>query len=239
MSQASSSIKHWPVSERPRERLLSQGAQVLTDSELVAVLLRTGGRGKSALELARQVAASASGSGGWENLCLAQLKSLAGLGGAKAASVLAALELGRRAWTLKPRGERLSTSLQSWDLVRSELEGRNEERFYVLAVDARHRLIGSRVVSVGSLTQSMAHPREVFRPALELAAAALIVAHNHPSGDPTPSAQDHQVTRQLLQAGQILGVAVLDHLIVGKGSYFSYADAAWRADGRPLNQDLS
>jgi DNA repair protein RadC len=228
-------IRAWPEGERPQERLLARGAQALSDAELLALLLRTGGRGQSAVELARQVQARAEQAGGLAALGAGGLMRLPGLGPAKAALLLAAVELGRRsACTPVSPGERILTSRQAYEACRAELEACPQESLLVLALDAKHRLLGRKTVSLGTLTQSLVHPREVFRPALEWNAAAVLVAHNHPSGDPQPSAEDHQVTRRLRQAAALLGLGLLDHLVVGKGIYFSYADRAWTIDGTRL-----
>jgi DNA repair protein RadC len=228
-------IHAWPLEERPQERLLQKGAPALSDAELLALLLRTGGRGLSAVELARQVQARVEQAGGWDQLGAGGLMRLPGLGPAKAAVLLAAVEMGRRgAAAASVPGARILTSRQAWELCRVEMEACLQENLMVLALDAKHHLLGRKRVSVGTLTQSLVHPREVFRPALEWNAAAVLVAHNHPSGDPTPSAEDHQVTRRLRQAATVLGLSLLDHLVVGKGSYFSYADKAWTIDGTRL-----
>jgi len=228
-------IHAWPAGERPQERLLSRGAKSLGEAELLALLLRTGGRGQSAVELARLVQARVEQAGGWGPLGAGGLMRLPGLGPAKAALLLAAVELGRRSACAPAQpGERIITSRQAYEACRQDLEACQQESLLVLALDAKHRLLGRKTVALGTLTQSLVHPREVFRPALEWNAAAVLVAHNHPSGDPQPSAEDHQVTRRLRQAAALLGLGLLDHLVVGKGSYFSYADRAWTIDGTRL-----
>jgi DNA repair protein RadC len=231
-------IREWPVTERPRERLLAQGPERLSEAELLALLLRTGSGPSSALDLARAVMGRAMDAGGWDRLNAAGLQRIKGLGPAKAAVVLAGLELGRRA-ALAPqdrRGELLRGSRQAWQLCRAEMEPAEQERFVVLCMDVRHRVLGRRTITVGTLTQSLVHPREVFRPALELGAAAVLVLHNHPSGDPDPSQEDHAVTQRLLECARLLGLKLVDHLVIGRGAYFSYADHAWKVDGIRLGE---
>lgn len=220
-------IKHWPEADRPRERLVAHGAKALSEAELLALLLRTGAGGVSALDLGRATLRSVEEAGGWERASVASLRRVKGMGMAKSAAVVAALELGRRAAGFEAERPRLQGSRQAWEWVRGALEGRLQEAVLVVALDARHRALGTRIVTVGTLTQSLVHPREVFRPALELGAAAVLVAHNHPSGDCAPSGEDDQATQRLRAAADVLGVHLVDHLVVGRGAYFSYADHGW------------
>lgn len=220
-------LRAWPEEERPRERLRRQGARDLGDAELLALVLRNGTRGSSAVGLARRLQALAKSRGGLTRLDLNDLCTLPGFGLAKAASVLAALELGRR----HARGSEAPAPLSGPQAARAALQGlldgRREEHFAVLALDARRRVLAAELVSQGTLTQSMAHPREVFRSAIKLGAAAVVVGHNHPSGDPAPSPDDHAVTRRLRQAAELLGLPLLDHLVIGQGRLYSYAEAGW------------
>jgi DNA repair protein RadC len=206
--------------ERPRERLLAHGAAALTNTELVALLLRTGARGRGAAQLAQQLAAN-----GLEALAQCapgELAAIAGVGPAKAASVLAAFELGRRL-AAKPlqRGERIGSPEDVHRHFHARLRDAKAEEFHIVLLDARHRLLRSVLTSQGTLTASLVHPREVFRPALREAAAAIVLVHNHPSGDPTPSSEDRELTRRLARAGVLLGIPVLDHVIVADRGYAS------------------
>lgn len=219
-------LRSWPKAELPRERLKSRGARDLGDAELLALLLRSGTQGASALSLARRLLAMAQTQGGLGRLELADLCRIPGFGVAKAATILAALELGRRQ-AVAAAPAPLSGPAASVAALRGLLDGRREEHFAVLALDARRRVLAGELVSQGTLTQSMAHPREVFRSAIKLGAAAVVVGHNHPSGDPSPSPDDHAVTRRLRQAAELLGLPLLDHLVIGKGSHFSYAESGW------------
>jgi DNA repair protein RadC len=158
-------------------------------------------------------------------LDLADLKALPGLGLAKGASLLAALELGRRqALALEAP---VSGAPAVLSVLRELLDGRREEHFAVVALDARRRVLAAELVSHGTLTQSLAHPREVFRSAIKLSAAAVVVGHNHPSGDPTPSPDDHVVTRRLHEAAELLAIPLLDHWILGRGRQYSFAQRGW------------
>jgi DNA repair protein RadC len=206
--------------ERPRERLLAHGAAALTNADLLALLLRTGARGRGSAQLARQLAAN-----GLEALAQCapgELAAIAGIGPAKAASVLAALELGRRL-AAKPlqRGDRIGSPEDVHRHFHARLRDAKAEEFHIVLLDARHRVLRSVLTSQGTLTASLVHPREVFRPALREAAAALVLVHNHPSGDPTPSREDRELTRRLARAGALLGIPVLDHVIVADRGYAS------------------
>lgn len=220
-------LRAWPSDERPRERLQQRGARELSEAELLALLLRNGARGSSALGLARRVQALATARGGLARLDLADLCSLKGLGLAKAASLLAAVELGRRLALAGGQTAPLSGPAAAEAALRGLLDGRREEHFAVLGLDSRRRVLAAELVSQGTLTQSLAHPREVFRSAIKLGAAAVIVGHNHPSGDPDPSPDDKAVTRRLRQAAEILGLPLLDHVIIGRGRSYSFSEAGW------------
>lgn len=225
------SIKDWPAAERPRERLLTRGPRALSDAELLAILLGSGARGLSALDLARQVQAKAQAAGGWDRLEADDLQALPAMGPARIASVLAALELGARAGARKGAelGLAMSSSRLAEAACRGLIGGLPVEHFLVLSLDSRRRLLGQQVVSQGSLTQALVHPREVLRPAVRLRAAAIVVAHNHPSGDPEPSRDDHALTQRLRDAADLLAIPLLDHLVLGADSYYSYADQHWSA----------
>jgi DNA repair protein RadC len=211
-----------PVAERPRERLAALGAGALSSRELLAVLVGTGARGASALDVADNLAGE--GLHALAARSLPELERVRGLGRAKAVRVLAALELGARLASSE-RGEAGPPSLLSpQEAARYLLPrygARPVENFGLLALDARHRLRREAVISVGCLTASLVHPREVFQEAVVSRAAALVLFHNHPSGDPEPSAEDLALTRRLAAAGTLMGIEVLDHLVLGAGRYVS------------------
>ncbi len=218
-----------PRRDRPRERLERLGPEALSDAELVALLLRTGTPGRGALALAGELL---DRHGGLQQLARALPdRGLTGVGPAKAASLRACVELGRRlaAGRLAP-GDPIRSPADVHRHLHPHLRHVCHERFGVLLLDGRHRLIRQETVSQGTLTASLVHPREVFRPALREAAAALILVHNHPSGDPTPSAEDREVTLRLARAGEILGVRVLDHVIVAERGYCSLREEGLLGD---------
>jgi DNA repair protein RadC len=209
-----------PRDERPRERLAAVGPGSLSSRELLAVLLGTGARGHSALALADELLGS--GLPSLASRSLPELERFRGLGRAKAGRVLAALELGARvasdAGTPSPV---LRSPEEAGRYLLPRYAARPVETFGLLALDVRHRLRREAVVSVGCLTASLVHPREVFQEAVVSRAAALVLFHNHPSGDPEPSAEDLALTRRLAAAGTLMGIEVLDHLVLGAGRYVS------------------
>jgi DNA repair protein RadC len=208
--------------EGPRERLDLLGPEALSDAELVALLLRTGERGADALAVAEELLARLGGLRGLAGAARRELRSVAGVGPVKGASLEAALEIGRRVATRRLRvGDVVLGPEDVFRHFHARLRDAPHERFLVLLLDGRHRVLREVVTSQGTLTASLVHPREVFRPALREAAAALILVHNHPSGDPAPSREDREVTARLARAGEILGVPVLDHVIVAEHGWAS------------------
>jgi len=226
MSQHSG-IKSWPQEDRPREKLFAHGAASLSAAELLAILLRTGGGGgTTALDMARELWQRHHEN--WGQLAQASAQELAcqpGIGPAKAATLVAACELGKRL-ALRPlvRDEPFRASRQVFDHYAGRLAHQRKESFYCLLLDARNRYLREEHISEGSLTASLVHPREAFRSAVREAASAVIFAHNHPSGDPSPSAEDSHLTQRLWEAGRVLGIRVLDHVIVAGHRYYSFAD---------------
>lgn len=220
-------IRELPRLERPRERLKHHGSHALSSAELLAIVLGTGGRGQSALGLGQQVLANASGS--LRRLAaqpVAALTALSGVGTARAVTIHAALELGRRmAAESRDEGAPVRSPRDVHAVFAPRLEDLPVEEFHVAVLDAQHRLERDVTVTRGILNSSLVHPREVFREAIAERAAAIILVHNHPSGDPTPSADDRVVTEQLVAAGRLLDIPVHDHVIVGRGRYVSFAEA--------------
>lgn len=219
-----------PLPDRPREKLARVGPGALGDNELVALLLGTGVRARSSLALAQDVLETAGGVAGLLQATLGDLLRIRGIGRPRAARLLAAIELGRRAVT-SPGAERRRFGSPA-DIGRYLLPlygGHREERFGILMLDSKMRLIRAETLSVGTLDASLAHPREVFRAATLASAASIAVFHNHPSGDPTPSHDDVCLTHRLVAAGELMGIAVVDHLILGAGRWFSFRDAGMLA----------
>ena len=211
--------------DRPREKLLQLGVESLGVNELVAVLLGSGTRSRSVLELANQVLDRAGGLQGLSRASPAALGRIPGLKGARIAKILAAFELGRRAASppLSPRPQfRLPGDAARFLLPRYGT--RPLEAFGILVLDTRNRLKQLQMISTGSLSGSLVHPREVFREATMLQGAAIIAFHNHPSGDPEPSREDRELTLRLVRAGQILGIELLDHVILASGRYWSFKE---------------
>lgn len=218
-------LKEIPVDERPREKLLSRGPQALSDAELLAIILVGGTRKESAVQLAQRMLAG--GLVDLERLTAPQMKKqFHGVGTARAAQVKAALELARRYSGELPLDRiRFSNSKTVFEYCHREFRGKKKEEFWVLSLDAKNKLNKKELVSNGTLMSSLVHPREVFETAIRNSAAGIIVLHNHPSGDPEPSPEDRRVTAQLAEAGKLLGIPLLDHVIIGNTSYYSFKDS--------------
>lgn len=214
-----------PVPDGPRERLERLGPECLSDAELTALLIRTGTRDHDALTLSRRLLQSAGGLTGLAELSLSQLAAQPGLGTVKSASVLAAGELGRRlAGRRLERGAVIRAPEDIYRHFDHRMRYRHQELFVVLLLDGRHRVIRESQISQGTLNASLVHPREVFRAAVRESAAALVLVHNHPSGDPTPSAEDFEVTRRLVEVGELLGIRVMDHVVIAERGFYSFRE---------------
>lgn len=218
-------IRQWPEDERPRERLLKKGSEFLTDAQLLSILLRTGKAKTNALTIVVELLKWAGSLRAVGQLSAAELQTVDGVGPAKAAQIKAAVELGKRI-AARPLAVRLKV-LSSKDIYvhyHPSLSELKKEVFLALLLDGKNRVIREVLISQGSLTVNVVHPREVFNPAIRDSAAAIVVIHNHPSGDPYPSPEDIDLTKRLVATGEILGIKVLDHVVVGDGSYYSFAD---------------
>lgn len=221
-------IKDMPSDARPREKLAALGAEQLNDHELLAIILGNGTRETSALELANQLLDTYHGLRRLRDATLEELVQVKGVGKAKAATIQAALEIGRRI----ARDIETKFLIQSPEDVQEyaeavlvqEMRGYDREHFLVMYLDRKGGVITRENVSVGGLHSSIVHPREVFKTAVKRSAASIILAHNHPSGDPTPSRQDIDITRRLTEAGQIMGIQILDHVIIGEQTYCSFKE---------------
>ena len=220
-------LRELPRAERPRERLKTLGAHALSASELLAILIGTGTSGRSALAVAHDALARTDGSlRRLSSQPVAALTAVPGLGTVRAVVIHAALELGRRlAAESRDEGAPLRSPRDVWAAFAPRLEDLPVEEFHVAVLDAQHRLERDITITRGILNSSLVHPREVFREAIAERAAAIILIHNHPSGDPTPSADDRAITTQLVAAGRLLDIPVADHLIIGRGRYLSFAEA--------------
>lgn len=216
-------MKRLPLEERPREKLLFNGKEALSSAELLAILLRTGTKEKSVLEIAQEILAlDENGILFLEECSPEELSKIKGLGGAKACQILAAIELGKRVAT-HPRKVRdeIANPDDIVQLFMEKMRYYKKEYFKVLLVNAKGKIMEEQDISVGDLCSTLIHPREVFCQAVKRSAASVLFVHNHPSGDPAPSQQDLETTRRLIEAAKILGIQVLDHIIIGDGTYIS------------------
>lgn len=219
-------MKLLPADDRPREKLIEHGPDVLSNSELLAILIRTGTMQRSALDIARELTEN---DGLYYNIAkarsVADLSKIKGLGPAKAATILAALELGRRIAVAGPQKKsRFSSPEACVNYLMPRLRYERHEKFVVMLLDSKNQLLKMQQISEGSLNSSVVHPREVFAPAILHQAAAVLAAHNHPSGDPAPSMEDKRLTGVLKETGMVMGIPLLDHIIIGDGRYFSFRE---------------
>ncbi len=220
-------IKDFPLEERPRERLVRKGSGSLSDAELLAVVIRTGNKKENVLDLSKRVIKK------YDLKVLSRarvgsLKKTFGVGEAKACQIIACFELGRRMSCFKREKKDVANSAK--DIARilmPQLSGLKKEHFLGLFLDSRKRIIGQETIFIGSLDCSVIHPREIFKIALAESAAAMILVHNHPSGDPSPSEEDIEVSEQIVGAGNILGIQVLDHIIIGDNRFVSLKEEGY------------
>lgn len=217
-------MKELPETERPREKMLEKGVQALSNAELLAILLRTGTKNMPVNRLAEQLLTKYDLTG-FGCISPQELSKTSGIGMVKAVTVVAGIELGRRLSHKEP-GERpvIRNPQDAANLMMGELRYQAKEHFIALLLSTKNHVIARAIISVGSLNASIVHPRELFREAISHSAAAVILVHNHPSGDPAPSQEDISLTRQLVEAGILLNILVLDHVIIGDGKYVSFKE---------------
>jgi len=220
------SIKAWAEEDRPREKLMGQGRRTLTDAELIAILIGSGNRDESAVELSKRILhhykndLNAVGKASVTDLC-----KFKGIGDAKAISIVAALELGRRRDDTEANAiEKISGSRDAYNLFYPLLADLNHEEFWVMLMNKGNKVIGTHLISKGGLATTIADPKIIFQVALENHAASIILAHNHPSGNLKPSAEDLHLTKRIAAGGKLLAITIFDHLIITDHSYFSFAD---------------
>lgn len=216
-------IKELPEFERPREKLTKKGARALKKEELLAIILRIGLKGKNAVEVAKDILEK-YGDKKLLDASYEELRNIRGVGPTKAVQILAAIELGSRLFKEKSEKEVYINSPQDVIKETEHIKENKKENFVVLYLDARNKLIYKETVSIGSLNANLVHPREVFEPAVKNLAAQIVLAHNHPSGDPEPSEDDLTITKRLIEAGKILGIEVADHIIVVKNGFLSFKE---------------
>jgi DNA repair protein RadC len=216
------SVKNVPVNDRPRERLLRQGPKPLADAELLAILLRTGFEQKTSYDVAMQLLAVFGDLHGIFQASHEELQKIKGIGRVKAIELHAAFELGRRVAQSERKGTasiRLPRDVA--ELMMPEMRHLTQEHFICLYLNTKNRIIAKQTIFVGSLDASIVHPREVFKGAIKRSSASIICLHNHPSGDPSPSREDIAITKTLREAGELVGISLLDHVIIGDGRYYS------------------
>ena len=214
------SVKEMYEKDRPRERLKLKGPEALKKYELIAVMLGSGVKGQDIFKISREIVKMLDESE-YKNITLEDLISVKGVGESKAMQILASLELGKR-YLIKER-PRIESASDVWNLL-SSYRNRRQEHFLTVTLDGASRLIAKRVITVGTLNQSLVHPREVFADAITDRAAGIIIAHNHPSGELIPSIQDIRVTQRLKEAGNLLGIELLDHLILTRDGWYSFSE---------------
>jgi DNA repair protein RadC len=220
-----SQIREWPAEDRPRERLYHKGAEALADAELIAIQLGTGVPGQSAVDVAREMLARYGSLSALSGLGVSELSGMRGVGRVKAVRLTAAFEMSRRLRSRNGAYQRvvLSSPEQVFARYGPLMEDLKKELFRVALLDAQNGLLRDVVVSEGTLSASLVHPREVFKPAILESAASVILLHNHPSGDPTPSREDLRLTRQLVECSKLLDLRIHDHVIIGRERFVSLA----------------
>ncbi|HLR71680.1 MAG TPA: DNA repair protein RadC [Pseudogracilibacillus sp.] len=221
-------MKDVPKEERPRERLLKYGESHLSNQEILAILIGSGTKKESVMDLSNRVLMHFEGLKLLSDATIEELTAIKGIGEAKGISILAALELGRRLQQYKPEKTYIIRSPEDGaDYVMEEMRNLNQEHLVVLFLNTKNQIIHRETIFIGSLNASIVHPREIYREAVKRSAASIICAHNHPSGDPTPSQEDIHVTRRLVEAGKIMGIELLDHLVIGDHSFTSLKEKGY------------
>ncbi|WP_025688044.1 RadC family protein [Paenibacillus zanthoxyli] len=222
MESSTFMLRDLPHEERPRERMMQYGAESLSQAELLAILLRTGTRQESAIHVAQRILGQVGGLRRLADLSIEEMMDIKGIGPAKAVQLKAGIELGRRMSNSR-LGQLVTirSPHDAADILTEQLRYLQKEHFVCLFLNTKNHVIAQETLSMGSLNASIVHPREVFRAAIKCSSASIICAHNHPSGDPTPSPEDISLTRRLLEAGEIVGIDVLDHLIIGDDGFVS------------------
>ena len=218
-------IKQMALDERPREKMLKQGTKSLSNAELLAIILRTGTKNKSAIELAQYIINKEKDGIRWlSDVTIEELRQIKGIGISKAAQIKASLELGQRISKCTIEKEKVTNP---WDLYKyymEEMRYLKKEKFKIILLNTKSEIIIDLDISEGSLNSSIVHPREVFKEAIKRSANKIILMHNHPSGNPKPSKEDENVTNRLIECGKIIGIDVIDHIIIGDGTYFSFKE---------------
>jgi DNA repair protein RadC len=219
-------VKELPLDDRPREKLLLRGAQSLSDAELVAILLRTGKKGKSVIEIARELISSEGNLAKLATKSVDSLQKISGIGKDKAATLEAAFELSRRILS-QPKwfsNKKIISPQDVAEIFIPILRDDNKEKFIVVCLNSANKIIKHEIISVGNLNSSVVHPREVFKVAIDNSSASIILIHNHPSGNPEPSNEDIRITKKIVETGKIMDIPVFDHLIIAGETYTSFVE---------------
>jgi len=216
-------IKDLPKSDRPREKLIAKGAENLKDSELLAILLRTGKTGKNVIEIASQILSKYSKKRLLQ-MTYDDLSKISGIDSAKATTLLAAFELSKRALEVNDTNLPVINTAKDAAAQLTDMRDLKKEHFVVLYLNAKNQLAHKETISMGTLNANLVHPREVFEPAVRYLAAQVVISHNHPSGDPKPSDADLEITKRLVEAGKMMGIEVVDHIIITKNSFLSFKE---------------
>ncbi len=224
MEKKNYTVKDWPDEERPRERLVKYGAEYLSDAELLGIILVKGYQGKTSVEVAKEILSETKGLRKLDSLSFSEMSSIKGIGQAKFAQIKAALEIGKRLIreTSSPK-KKIYNAVDLVDYYGPNMRDLKKETFKIILLDVKNKIIRDIDVSVGSLTESIVHPREVLRDVIKESAASVIFLHNHPSGESNPSKNDLEITGRLVEACKLIGVRVLDHIIIGDGNFTSFA----------------
>ena len=209
---------------RPREKLLKEGVYSLNDSELLAIIINTGTKKENAVEISSKLI-SKYGLNRLSRLSVKELRDIEGIGITKACQIIALLEFNKRYSVRKNNGRKISCSRDVYEHCHPKLSELEKEHFIALLLDTKNKIITEDTISIGTLNSSLVHPREVFKNAIKESANTIILVHNHPSGEPEPSEEDREITRLLIQAGELLNIKVLDHIIIGKECYYSFTDS--------------
>lgn len=216
------SVKTIPLKERPRERFLELGSEAISSAELIAIILGSGTKGKSVVLLGQELISKFETLNGLAEATIAEICEVKGMGKAKAMQIKAALTLAMRLSQVNMTPKyKIDHPLKAYNLLKDILEKEKRELFVAILLDTKACLINHHIVSIGTLSRSLVHPREVFYPAIRHKAASLLIAHNHPSGDPTPSKEDISITKTLIEVGEVMGIPVKDHIIIGDNKYIS------------------
>jgi len=228
VTNASIMIKDVPKEDRPRERLLEIGASHLSNQELLAILLGSGTKRESVMDLAQRLLIHFEGILLLKDATLEELTAIRGIGVAKAVLIMSAIEIGKRMQQMKPVERYMIRSPEDGaDFVMEEMRDLKQEHFICLFLNTKNQVLHRQTIFIGSLNASIVHPREVFKEAVKRSAASIICAHNHPSGDPTPSQEDIQVTRRLQECGKMIGIELLDHLVIGDRKFISLKEKGY------------